>query len=289
MDAAVDRLNFSSGGGDREKTVSPTWESCGPSERGCGSALAGWTCLESRPAFVWSSWRVSDRFALTKMPFGCILSVKDTPIYLIRSPVFLYRLLVSYIHDPMGEMSVLDKEQLGTVGMVARWQPVHNGHVPVLHALCDRADRAFIGIGSANRHTVRNPFSLEETEDMIRLVLAERENYVLLPVADLDDGPRWRTMVVEMFGPLDQFVTANPYVWSLLEGEYPLIRPVDLVPDNARVAIDGTMVRRAMARGDDWHDLVPGKVAEYITRKQLDERFRREFGLEALAMEAIVQ
>jgi nicotinamide-nucleotide adenylyltransferase len=154
--------------------------------------------------------------------------------------------------------------------------------------LCDCADRAVIGIGSTNKHTARNPFTLSETVDMIRLVLSGRDNSRLLPIPDLDDGPRWRAMVVEMLGPLDLFVTANPYVWSLLAAEYPLARPVDLIPVEARVAVDGTMVRRAMARGDAWRALVPGEVAAYITAGQLDERFRREFGLETLAMDAIV-
>ncbi|MBN1138819.1 MAG: hypothetical protein JXM73_19700 [Anaerolineae bacterium] len=194
----------------------------------------------------------------------------------------------------MGGKQALERQdrcgvaRLGRIGMVARWQPVHNGHVPVLRALCDRAERALIGIGSANRHSVRAPFSLTETADMIRLVLGGRENYNLIPIPDLDDGPRWRAMVVEIFGPLDLFVTANPYVWSLLEGTYPLGRPVDLIPAHARVAVDGTMVRRAMARGDGWRALVPGEVADYITVRQLDARFRREFGLETLAIEAIV-
>jgi nicotinamide-nucleotide adenylyltransferase len=178
---------------------------------------------------------------------------------------------------------------LERIGMVARWQPIHNGHVPVLHALCDNADQAIIGIGSANRHTARNPFSLSETTDMIQLVLDGRENYTLLPIPDLDDGPRWRAMVVEMFGPLDLFVTANPYVWSLLSAEYPLAKPVELIPVHARVAVDGTMVRRAMAQGDGWRAWVPGEVAEYIAAKKLDERFRREFGLQTLAMDAIIQ
>jgi nicotinamide-nucleotide adenylyltransferase len=172
--------------------------------------------------------------------------------------------------------------------MVARWQPVHAGHVPVLRALCDRADRAVIGIGSANRHTARTPFSLAETADMIRLVLDGRDNYDLLPIPDLDDGPRWREMVVEMLGPLDLFVTANPYVWSLLEDAYPLVKPVELIPAEAGVAVDGTMVRREMARGDGWRALVPDRVAAYITARQLDERFRREFGLQTLAIETII-
>jgi nicotinamide-nucleotide adenylyltransferase len=169
--------------------------------------------------------------------------------------------------------------------MVARWQPVHLGHAPVLRALCERAAFALIGIGSANRHNVRSPFSLEETTDMIRLILPDRDNYSLLAVPDLDNGPRWREMVVGLFGPLDRLVTDNPYVASLLQAEYDVIRPVTLVPKDQQVPINGTMVRQAMARGDGWQDLVPIEIADYITARGLDARFRREFGLHTLAMD----
>jgi nicotinamide-nucleotide adenylyltransferase len=176
----------------------------------------------------------------------------------------------------------------GRIGMVARWRPVHLGHAPVLRALCRRADQALIGIGSSNRYDVRNPFTLNETSDMIRLVLADLENHTLIPVPDLDDGPRWRAMITDMFGPLDRFVTANPYVRSLLSEDYVIIRPVELLPMEQRIAIDGSMVRREMARGDDWRELVPKIVANYITTRKLDERFRREFGLETLALDTII-
>jgi nicotinamide-nucleotide adenylyltransferase len=176
----------------------------------------------------------------------------------------------------------------GRIGMVARWRPVHLGHAPVLRALCSRADQALIGIGSSNRYDVRNPFTLNETSDMIRLVLADLENHILIPVPDLDDGPRWRAMIIDMFGPLDRFVTANPYVRSLLSEDYVTIRPVELLPVEQRIAIDGSMVRREMARGDGWRELVPKIVADYITTRKLDERFRREFGLETLALDTII-
>jgi nicotinamide-nucleotide adenylyltransferase len=169
--------------------------------------------------------------------------------------------------------------------MVARWQPVHRGHVPVLRALCDRASQAIVGIGSSNRYNLRNPFTLEETSDMIRLVLAGRGNYTLIPVPDLDDGPRWRVMVMDLFGPLDLFVTANPYVSSLLAADYRAIKPVELVPADERVAIDGTMVRKEMARGNGWRELVPDEVAGYIVTRRLDDRFRRDFGLQTLTMD----
>lgn len=175
------------------------------------------------------------------------------------------------------------------IGMVARWQPVHLGHTPILRALCDRASQAVIGIGSSNRYDFRNPFTLEETTDMIRLALTDRQNYTLIPVPDLDDGPRWRLMIMDLFGPLDLFVTDNPYVTSLLADDYQIVRPVELIPEDERFATDGTMVRKAMARGNGWQELVPKKIADYITAQQLDDRFRREFGLQTLALDVIVE
>jgi nicotinamide-nucleotide adenylyltransferase len=179
-------------------------------------------------------------------------------------------------------------DRFDRIGMVARWQPVHLGHAPVLRAFCERAAQPLIGIGSSNRYDLRNPFSLEERVAMIRLVLADYHNYTFMPVSDLDDGPRWRAQVVELFGALDLFVTDNPYVASLLAGDYPILRPVELVPQDQKIAIDGSMVRREMARGDGWRELVPPEIEVYIMSKRLDQRFRREFGLQTLALDAIV-
>lgn len=173
--------------------------------------------------------------------------------------------------------------------MIARWRPVHLGHQAILRALCLGGGDVLIGIGSSNRHNARNPFTLEETHNMIKLVLSEFNNYETIPVPDLDDGPRWRVMVKEAFGSLDVFVTENPYVTSLLKDDYRIMRPLELIPSEEQVPVDGSRVRRAMARGDDWESLVPNVVAEYIKSNQLDVRFRQEFGLETLAMETIVQ
>jgi nicotinamide-nucleotide adenylyltransferase len=176
--------------------------------------------------------------------------------------------------------------RLNRIGTVARWQPVHLGHAPVLRTVCDHAAQALIGIGSSNRHTLRAPFTLEETSEMIRRVLAGRGNYRLIPVPDLDDGPRWRRMVLDLFGPLDLFVTDNPYVAHLLADDYRILRPVELVRPEERIPLDGTAVRREMARGDGWRPMVPPEVADYITEGQLDRRFRCEFGLQTLALDA---
>jgi len=177
-------------------------------------------------------------------------------------------------------------ERLDRVGMVARWRPVHLGHAAVLRALCDVAGHAVIGIGSSNRYDVRSPFTVRETADMIRLVLDGRCNYTLVEVPDLDDGPRWRAMVVSLFSPLDLFVTDNPYVATLIGDDFAVCRPVELVDPGERRPVDGTAVRRAMAQGGMWQDMVPEKVAGYLIRHGLDRRFRAEFGLKTLALEA---
>lgn len=190
------------------------------------------------------------------------------------------------MNEPAGRS--LDKP-FSRLGMIARWRPVHRGHALVLAALCDHAGRALIGIGSANRYNSRNPFTCDEAADMIRLALAGRDNFELIPVPDLDDGPRWRELVMGLFGALDAFVTDNPYVASLLAADYRIIRPVELIPPEARIPIDGALVRQEMARGDGWIDLVPPSIADYIRTGRLDVRFRREFGLQTLALATMVQ
>jgi nicotinamide-nucleotide adenylyltransferase len=178
-------------------------------------------------------------------------------------------------------------ERFDRVGMVARWQPVHLGHVPVLEALCACSRQALIGIGSSNRYNLRNPFTLDERMEMLQLVLSEWDNYSLVAVPDLDDGPRWRNQVKDLFGPLDLFVTDNPYVASLLAEDYKVIKPIKLIPEHKRIAINGSLVRLSMAKGEGWQDLVPNEIEDLITLRLWDERFRREFGLQTLALETI--
>ncbi|MFZ5819671.1 MAG: hypothetical protein ACOYYJ_07205 [Chloroflexota bacterium] len=182
------------------------------------------------------------------------------------------------------------EERFARIGMIARWRPPHRGHAAVLRALCERGEEALIGIGSSNRYNARNPFTLDETTDMLRLLLDGYSNSRLIPVPDLDDGPRWRKMALDIFGALDLFVTDNPYVAHLLGDDYRILRPVELLPLNERIAVDGTGVRAAMARGEGWQALVPEKIAAYISSTRgLDVRFRQEFGLETLALQTVTQ
>ncbi len=164
------------------------------------------------------------------------------------------------------------------IAMIARWKPVHLGHAAVLHALLDRAESVLIGVGSANRYDLDNPFTAAETTRMIDATLDGRAGYTIVRVDDLGDGPRWADMVASMLGPLDYYVTANAYVRSLLMDRYTVVHPVALLDPARRVRVDGTMVRRALADGDDWRSLVPPPVAALLEREGWAARFQREFG-----------
>ena len=181
-----------------------------------------------------------------------------------------------------------DQPHFENMGIVARWQPVHIGHLAVLHALCEHTNHALIGIGSSNTYDYRSPFTLEETKDMLKLALGNRQNYTLIPIPDLHDGPKWHKMVLGLFGKLDLFLTDNPYVAALMRPVYPVERPVVLVPEEERVAVSGTMVRQEIARGGDWQTLVPEEIAAYIQKNKLDQRFKQEFGLQTLALETVI-
>lgn len=179
--------------------------------------------------------------------------------------------------------------QFSAVGMIARWQPVHLGHLAVLETLCQQAESVKIGIGSANVQNVRSPFSLIEVREMLDLVLAGYDNYQVIPLPDLNDGPRWREMVIDKFGPLEVFFTANPYVRDLLKEVYTVRHPVEIVPVEKRIPVSGTQVRVAFAKGEPYQGLLPDKVSEYLEENKLIDRFRQEYGLETLALETIIQ
>jgi nicotinamide-nucleotide adenylyltransferase len=174
------------------------------------------------------------------------------------------------------------------IAILGRWQPVHLGHQAAIQSLCERFENVLIGIGSANVHDYRNPFSLAEVTEMLRLSLGAYSNYTLAPIPDVRPDPEWCRLAIKTFGDSICLVTANPYVRSLLEGQFLISHPVDFIPEDRKIAVTATTVRREMARGGDWQSLVPAEIAAFILQNRLDQRFRSEFGLHTLAMETII-
>jgi len=183
-----------------------------------------------------------------------------------------------------------DNRKWETVGLVGRFKPLHNGAGLMLEAVCDQAGKVKIGIGSSNKYNLRNPFTADETEAMIRTYLAPRyDNFEIIHVPDFArapeyaDGQQWRTYVKDHFGILNAFVSGNEYVRKLLGDDYTLLHPSELIAAEKYVVMRATEVRTEMARSGQWQNLVPIDVAAYLRDNKLVERFCKEFGAQTLA------
>lgn len=162
----------------------------------------------------------------------------------------------------------------GRAGIIGRFKPFHNGHFELLKNVCESSETVLIGIGSSNCYNASNPFTPAETKDMIMRALPY-DNFVFLDVPDFNDGEKWVDYVLGVFGNLDVFVTGNEYVGHLLSGKYKLVHACELT---RQCPISATQIRVAIARNEPWSHLVPKKVADYLVKKGLDERLRKEFG-----------
>lgn len=185
-------------------------------------------------------------------------------------------------------------KQYNRVGVIGRFKPLHNGGAVLLEAICEQAEHVVIGLGSSNKHNVRNPFTSEESQAMVAAFLSSRavpeQQYEFLHVPDFGhipefaNGQKWREYVKDHFKELDAFISGNSYVSALLKDDYRVVPAVTLVPEEKRIPIKGTMVRREMAKGTEaWKEMVPAVVRDYLLENNLVERFRREFGLQTLA------
>lgn len=175
------------------------------------------------------------------------------------------------------------QKPFGIIGLIGRWKPLHIGGYSLLEAVCEKSDKVLIGIGSSNRYDLRNPFTAQETEEMIRISLSPKHsNYRIIHIPDFCNEDKWVKYVLKKFGKLDCYVSGNQYVNQLLETHYKIIHPFDIIPKEKQVELNSTKVRIEIARGGDWKKLVPNEVSEYLESSGLIERFIREFGKETL-------
>ena len=175
------------------------------------------------------------------------------------------------------------KNNLGKIGLIGRFKPLHNGNSALLESACENSSQVLIGIGSSNRYDLINPFTAIETEGMIRAVLSPNySNFEIFYIPDFRDDEKWRNDVREKFGNLDYFVSGNQYVAQILKESYRILHPFELIPEERQLKLNSTEVRIEIAKGEQWKDLVPAIVAEYLENSGLIERFRREFGEQTL-------
>lgn len=154
----------------------------------------------------------------------------------------------------------------------------------MLSMMCLIADKVVIGVGSANKHDVRNPWSWKESAEMIGESLHRFSNFQIMPIDDVGDGNKWGEMVAEKMGDLDAFVSGNAYTTGCMVDHYHVMHPTEIIDKQLferNFLVSSTDIRLSMAEGNDiWKLHTP--VAESITFYGWVDRFVKEFGEETL-------
>lgn len=159
---------------------------------------------------------------------------------------------------------------------VGRFQPFHKGHLMAIGDILKEVDEAVIVVGSAQySHRVDNPFTAGERVTMIRRALDEAKvepsSYWIIPVRDIHVHMLWVAEVVGFTPKFDIAYTNEPLTRRLLiEGGF----KVKSIPFHDREKYSSTVIRERMLKNQNWEELVPKSVAQFIRRIEGVERLQ---------------
>lgn len=159
---------------------------------------------------------------------------------------------------------------------VGRFQPFHNGHLHAIKLILEETDELLIVVGSAQMsHEQDNPFTAGERLEMIRYALdaagITSDSYMLIPIPDAPAHRVWVSQVESQSPRFDVVYTNQPLTRRLLiEAGYE-VRGIKLF---MRDQFEATEIRRRILEGEDWKDLVPPEVYEYVKKIDGDGRIR---------------
>jgi nicotinamide-nucleotide adenylyltransferase len=149
---------------------------------------------------------------------------------------------------------------------VGRFQPFHFGHLEAIKEVLKEVDELVIVIGSAQySHRMNDPFTAGERLVMIRHALLEAKvdysKIWVVPVPDVHLHMLW-VSAVEGYAPKFNVCYSNePLTQRLfMEAGY----PVKSIPLFDRKLYMSTVVREKMLNGNNWTELVPRSVADFI-------------------------
>lgn len=150
--------------------------------------------------------------------------------------------------------------------IVGRFQPFHLGHLAVASALRNShpQESLLLAIGSAQEsYTPDNPFTAGERMEMIQgaLTEAQLDGCLPVPVVDIHQHAQWVGHLRGLLPPFEVVYTNNPLTRMLFERDHFRVESPPLV---AREQYRGVEVRRRMALGENWQELLPPSVARFL-------------------------
>lgn len=155
---------------------------------------------------------------------------------------------------------------------IGRFQPFHNGHLhSVKHILKEFNEVVIVVAAAQYSFTIDNPFTAGERIEMIREGLGTLyEKTYIIPVDNVPSNFEWPRHVLS-YTPRVKVVYSNNELVRILFEAYGLeVRKTPLMEN-----VSGTIVRKLMATGGDWKQLVPPNTARIIEEIGGVERVRK--------------
>lgn len=154
--------------------------------------------------------------------------------------------------------------------LIGRFQPLHFGHIHLIHESLKQIDRIVIGVGSAQLvqiHADENPYPYAVRKKMLEYMIRdERLEKRIESVIALDDDPNddvWREHVLSQTGPFDVVVTNNDWVTGIFES---VGTPTLSIPLYKRHLYEGKRIREAIEVSRAWHHCIPAYVQKIISQ-----------------------
>ena len=160
--------------------------------------------------------------------------------------------------------------------MIARFQPLHNGHKTIIDKMLKESNYITIILGSAQEsHTKENPLTVEQRKNLIINIYGEKNNMKIFYMNDINcDANAWYLYVkkflnenVKEFGFPEAYYCGdmnNGYYYD--KGEFK-IEIVDRELQEGYNKISATEVRNMIKNKDDiWKYYIPKENHELIEK-----------------------
>ena len=158
--------------------------------------------------------------------------------------------------------------------MIARFQPLHNGHKSIIDKMIDESENITIILGSAQESgTKKNPLSVSQRQNLIENIYGIRDNIKILSLNDVDcDLDAWYNYVIDFLKEkVPEFGFPNAYYCGDMEnghyynkGEFK-IEVVDRENQIGYKNISATKVREMIKNNDDnWKNYIPNENIKLI-------------------------
>jgi cytidyltransferase-like protein len=161
----------------------------------------------------------------------------------------------------------------GHAFLVARFQPLHNGHRSLIDKMLRETEKSTIILGSAQEsRTEKNPFDVEERLTMIRNIYGVRENLKIFALNNIPNDDEWYGYVMKniekncsLFGKPEAFYCGGTEEGSWFDKGELVIEILDRKKQRGYFDISATRLRDMIKNHDEsWKKFVPEENVELI-------------------------